>query len=59
MAGIYILPLHEFTLEIAERIGKIKPTINENNCNIQSATEYLNKYAEKGKIGVKIKNLGR
>lgn len=59
MAGIYIKPLHEYTLEIAEKVGRIQPVIAENNCNIQTATEYLKKYAEKGKIGVKIKNLGR
>lgn len=59
IGGIYIKPLHEYALEIAERIGKIKPVIAENNCNSQTAAEYLKKYAEKGKIGIKIKNLGR
>ncbi|WP_291566089.1 MULTISPECIES: DNA alkylation repair protein [unclassified Clostridium] len=59
MAGIYIKPLHEFALEIAERIGKIDPVIAKNSCNTQTVAEYLKKYAEKGKIGIKIKNLGR
>lgn len=59
MAGIYIKPLHEFALELAERIGEIKPVISENSCNTQTAADYLKKYAEKGKIGIKIKNLGR
>jgi L-serine deaminase len=59
MAGIYIKPLHEFALEIAVKIGKINSIIAENNCNTQTAEEYLKKYAEKGRIGIKIKNLGR
>jgi len=58
MAGIYIKPLHEYSLEIAGKIGTIKPMISENNCNTQSALDYLKKYAEKGKIGIKVKNKG-
>jgi 3-methyladenine DNA glycosylase AlkD len=59
MAGIYIQPLHSLALETAQRIGRIKPVIAQNSCNIQSAEDYLKKYADKGKIGIKIKNLGR
>ena len=57
MAGIFIKPLYEDTLEAANRIGTVKPSIPENDCNIQSVTDYLVRYKEKGEIGVKVKNL--
>ncbi len=59
MAGIHVKPLHKFTIEIAERIGRINPILAKNNCNIQTAIEYIRKYEDKGKIGTKIKNLER
>lgn len=59
MAGIFIKPLYDYTLEAGKRIGTIKPSIPENNCNIQSVTDYLVRYAEKGRIGVKVKNMNR
>ncbi|MDF2700500.1 MAG: hypothetical protein K0Q49_2058 [Haloplasmataceae bacterium] len=59
MAGIYILPIYEDAYLISKKVGKIQPMIAENDCNTQTATDYLVKYKEKGKIGVKIKNLSR
>jgi 3-methyladenine DNA glycosylase AlkD len=45
MAGIKIPSLSAYCLEIADRIGYIKPTIKVNNCNIQSASDYIRRYA--------------
>lgn len=54
-AGIYIKPLHDVALVAAEKIGAIEPAIVKNSCNIQTAVDYIKKYEEKGKIGIKIK----
>jgi len=59
MAGIYIKPLHEYGLEISEKVGRIDPAIAKNSCNTQTAKDYLKNYAEKENFGVKIKNLRR
>lgn len=58
LTGIYVKPLHEYAVKIAEKVGKIKPRIAENNCNVQTASEYLEKYAKLGKIGIKIGKRG-
>jgi 3-methyladenine DNA glycosylase AlkD len=49
-AGIYIQPLNEFCLQMATRIGYIKPTRKVNNCNIQSAFDYITRYAPRAKV---------
>ncbi len=58
MAGIYAKRLHAHALEVACAIGRVDPVIAKNNCNSQSALEYLEKYAARGRIGIKIKNPG-
>lgn len=59
MAGIFIKPLYDDILEASLRIGSIRPSIAKNNCNIQSVTDYLVRYEEKGRIGIKVKNINR
>lgn len=49
MAGIHIDPIYEFCLELANSIGYVKPTVAINNCNIQSAGDYLLRYRGKKK----------
>jgi 3-methyladenine DNA glycosylase AlkD len=50
MAGMYIQPLTEYCIQMATRIGYIKPTRKVNNCNIQSALDYINRYAPRTKV---------
>ncbi len=50
MAGIHIDPIYEFCLELANSIGYVKPTVAINNCNIQSASDYLVRYRGKKKV---------
>jgi len=50
MAGMYIVPLIGYCKETADRIGYVKPTINVNNCNIQSASDYILRYAPRKKM---------
>jgi hypothetical protein len=50
MAGMYIVPLTSYCKEVADRIGYVKPTIKVNNCNIQSASDYILRYAPRPKV---------
>jgi 3-methyladenine DNA glycosylase AlkD len=50
MAGMFIAPLSGYCKEVADRIGYVKPTIKVNNCNIQSASDYIARYAGKAKV---------
>ncbi len=49
MAGMYVGPLSMYCLEAADRIGYIKPTRKVNSCNIQSASDYIRRYAPRKK----------
>jgi 3-methyladenine DNA glycosylase AlkD len=49
MAGMYIVPLSGYCKDVADRIGYVKPTIKVNNCNIQSASDYILRYAPRAK----------
>lgn len=50
MAGIYIQPLIEYCKQMAMRIGYITPILKVNNCNIQSALDYIVRYAPRTKV---------
>ncbi|MBN2849564.1 MAG: hypothetical protein A2Y20_06250 [Firmicutes bacterium GWF2_51_9] len=50
MIGIYVLPLTSYCLEVSRRIGYVKPTVKINSCNIQSATDYIVRYAPRTKV---------
>lgn len=50
MAGMFIAPLSAYCKEVADRIGYVKPTIKVNNCNIQSASDYILRYAPRAKV---------
>ncbi|MGB7595585.1 MAG: DNA alkylation repair protein [Erysipelotrichaceae bacterium] len=50
MAGMYIVPMTAYCKEVADRIGYVKPTIKVNNCNIQSASDYIIRYAPRKKM---------
>lgn len=57
LTGLYVAPLYDYVMEASENIGKIKPAIAENNCNIQTVTDYLVRY--KDRVGKKIKKMER
>lgn len=50
MAGMYIVPMTAYCKDTADRIGYVKPTIKLNNCNIQSASDYILRYAPRSKV---------
>ncbi len=52
MAGIHVEPLHKFAVTIAERLEKMETASNGG----QSTLEYITKYAEQSRIGMKIKH---
>jgi len=44
MAGLHVPLLVTKAIEVADKIGYIMPLIAKNNCNIQSASDYLLRY---------------
>lgn len=57
LTGLYIAPLYDYVLAASENIGRIKPAIAENNCNIQTVTDYLVRYRDR--VGKKNKSMER
>ncbi|ETA82543.1 DNA alkylation repair protein [Youngiibacter fragilis] len=55
LTGLYIAPLYDYVLTASENIGRIKPAIPENNCNIQTVTDYLVRYRDR--VGKKNKSM--
>jgi len=45
IAGINIKALHADALKAAAKVGKIKPLVADNSCNVQTAVDYLKRYA--------------
>lgn len=44
MAGLHVPELHLTAVEVAAKIGHIMPLVAKNSCNIQSASDYLERY---------------
>lgn len=57
LTGLYIAPLYDYVLLASENIGRIKPAIAANNCNIQTVTDYLVRYRDR--VGKKNKSMER
>ena len=53
--GISVLPLHNYAMKIAEKIGEVYVDMGGTSCQVPLATSYLKNAAEKGKIGHKKK----
>ena len=49
MAGLHVPELVEHAYEIAQHIGYVMPLKAKNSCNIQSATDYLDRYLQEPK----------
>lgn len=57
LTGLYVAPLYDYVMEASENIGRIKPAIAENSCNIQTVTDYLVRYRDS--VGRKVKKIDR
>jgi 3-methyladenine DNA glycosylase AlkD len=53
--GTYVMPLSEFALQTAEKIGPVTADLGCNQCQIAFAPDYIRKAATKGAIGKKRK----
>jgi hypothetical protein len=49
MAGIHLPELVEQAYDKAQQIGYVLPVKAKNSCNIQSATDYLDRYLKEPK----------
>ncbi len=50
MAGLHVPSLVELAKEVADYIGHVMPLVAKNQCNIQSASDYLNRYIDQPKF---------
>jgi len=46
MAGLHVPGLLDLAHEVASHIGHVMPLVAKNSCNIQSASDYLNRYID-------------
>ncbi|MFP7297331.1 DNA alkylation repair protein [Neobacillus niacini] len=53
--GAYVKELHGEAVLAAEKIGKVHVNVGNTACKVPAATQYINKIAERDKIGVKKK----
>lgn len=55
--GSYVSELSNEAIETAQKIGKVKVNMNGTACKVPDAAEYIDKVKDKGKIGVKRKEV--
>ncbi|QRG68635.1 DNA alkylation repair protein [Brevibacillus choshinensis] len=53
--GTYVLALHQEAQDVAANIGTVRVDMGETACKVPSATEYIKKVEERGKVGQKRK----
>lgn len=53
--GSYVAPLHQAACETAEKIGEVTVDMGDTACKVPLATTYIEKVAEKGRVGKKRK----
>lgn len=46
MAGLHVPAVEDLALQIAARVGYVEPLRSKNDCNTQSALDYLNRYLD-------------
>ena len=51
--GVSYLPLHAETVRAAERIGPVQVDMGRTSCKIPLATDYIQRAADKGRLGFK------
>lgn len=59
MAGLHVPELVELATKVAQHIGHVMPLVARNQCNIQSASDYLVRYSTQPKYSrvARLKNL--
>jgi hypothetical protein len=55
--GSYVLPLTEFTLQTAEKIGRVTADLGDNQCQVPFAPDYIRKVQKRDAIGKKRKTV--
>lgn len=55
--GIYVKPLSEEAIAMAERIGKVKVNMGDTACKVPFAPDYIRKAIDKGYLGKKRKTV--
>ena len=50
MAGLHVPDLVDLAVEVAKHIGYVMPLVAKNQCNIQSASDYLKRYIDQPKF---------
>jgi 3-methyladenine DNA glycosylase AlkD len=53
--GAYVKELHEEAILVADKIGKVHVNVGNTACKVPVATQYINKIAQRDKIGIKKK----
>jgi len=53
--GASVRELHEEAMRVGERIGSVRVDMGQTACKVPLATEYMNKIAERGNLGMKKK----
>ncbi len=53
--GISVVPLQDYAVQIAEKIGKVHVDVGDTSCKVPLAAEYIQHAIDKGKTGYKKK----
>lgn len=54
-AGVYVTPLTETVVAIAEKLGPITADLGDNDCSVPYAPDYIEKVSKRGPLGKKRK----
>lgn len=57
VVGISYLPLHDEAVKAAKQIGKVSVGMGNTSCKTPLATDYIQKAADKGRLGFKRRNV--
>lgn len=55
--GVYVLPLTDFAIGVAERVGKVSVDVGKTACKVPFAVDYIHKCLERGSGGKKKKTV--
>lgn len=53
--GVYVVPLTDLVVEIAEKLGPITADLGDNDCSVPYAPDYIEKVRRRGPLGKKRK----
>ena len=55
--GVSYLPLHEEAVLAARRIGEVKVDMGQTSCKVPLASDYIQRAADRGRLGFKRKKV--